>query len=314
VAGLFFARPCNPRQVTRHRRYTVVIADRRTGVYRRVSLNFAPVFLGMCALLVLPVLVGLGLRLSAGAEIATLRASNDQLELENKNFRTATGALTGEIQSLQQAIGDLGVRAQVDPATAKAMERLPAIVKSRAAGGPQTPLFTPVVRTPEDTFGVLRDLLYSLESRLQVVQTDVDRRHALAEATPSIWPIRGWLTDSFGRRRDPFTGEGGYHTGLDISAEHGEPVFATATGTVEAAEPSGAYGNMVVISHGFGLSTRYAHLSRFAVKTGDRIQRGDLVGFAGATGRATGDHLHYEVLVYGRQLNPLQFLVNRSKP
>jgi murein DD-endopeptidase MepM/ murein hydrolase activator NlpD len=300
--------------VKRHRRFTVVIADRRTGVYRRVSLDFGPVFAALCACLVLPILVGLGLRLSARAEIAALHSSNDQLQLENRNFRTATGALTGEIQSLQQTIGDLGVRATVDPATAKAMDRLPAIVKSRAAGGPQTPLFTPAVRTPEDTFGVLRDLLYSLESRLQVVQTDVERRHALAEATPSIWPTRGWLTDSFGRRRDPFTGEGGYHTGLDISADHGEPVFATAAGTVEAAEPSGAYGNMVVVSHGFGISTRYAHLSRFAVNAGDRVQRGDLVGFAGATGRATGDHLHYEVLVHGRQLNPLRFLVNRAKP
>ena len=300
----------------RHRRYTIVIADRRTGVYRRASLNFGPVFAGFLALLALPVLVGLGLRLSAGAEISALRTSNDQLELENRNFRTTTGALAGEIQSLQEAIGDLGARAAVDPATAKAMERLPAMVKSRAAGGPQTqaPVFAPVVRTPEYTFGVLRDLLYSLESRLQVVQTDVERRHALAAATPSIWPIRGWLTDSFGRRRDPFTGEGGFHTGLDISADHGEPVFATATGTVEAAEPSGAYGNMVVITHGFGISTRYAHLSRFAVKAGDQVRRGDLIGYAGATGRATGDHLHYEVLIYGRQLNPLQFLVNRSNP
>ena len=90
--------------MNRHRRYTVVIADRRTGVYRRVSLNFLPVFLGLCALFIVPVLVGLGLRLSAGAEIATLHGSNEQLELENRNFRTATGALTGEIQSL--AIGD----------------------------------------------------------------------------------------------------------------------------------------------------------------------------------------------------------------
>jgi murein DD-endopeptidase MepM/ murein hydrolase activator NlpD len=313
VDGLSVVPSTATHAVTRHRRYTIVIADRRTGVYRRVSLNFGPPVFAFCALLVLPVLVGLGLRLSARAEIAALRASNEQLELENRNFRTATGALTGEIQSLQEAIGNLGARAAVDPATAKAMNRLPAIVKSRAAGGPQTPLFTPVVRTPEDTFGVLRDLLYSLESRLQVVQTDVERRHALAAATPSIWPTRGWLTDSFGRRRDPFTGEGGYHTGLDISADHGEAVFATATGMVEAAEPSGAYGNMVVISHGFGISTRYAHLSRFAVKAGDRVQRGDLVGFAGATGRATGDHLHYEVLVYGRQLNPLRFLVNRAR-
>jgi len=193
------------------------------------------------------------------------------------------------------------------------MDRLPAIVKSRAAGGP-TSLFTPALRTPEDTFGALRDLLYDLEGRLQLVQTDVERRQALAAATPSIWPTHGWLTDSFGRRRDPFTGEPEYHTGLDISADKGEPVYATANGTVESAESSGSYGNMVVISHGFGITTRYAHLDSFRVTSGQAVRRGEVVGFAGSTGRATGDHLHYEVLVYGRQLNPLNFLLNRAHP
>jgi murein DD-endopeptidase MepM/ murein hydrolase activator NlpD len=297
------------------RRYTVVIADRRTGVYRRVTLNVTPVLLGLISAFTLPILIGLGLRWSASAEIGSLRASTEQLELENRNFRTATGALTTEIQALQSAVAELGDRAHVDTATAKAMEHLPAIVRSRAAGGPSGPIpFTPVIRTPEDTFGALRDLLYNLQSRLQVVQTDVDRRQALAAATPSIWPIRGWLTDSFGRRSDPFTGQTEYHTGLDISADKGEPVYATANGTVDSAGPSGAYGNMVVIRHGYGLATRYAHLDSFHVKAGDTVRRGDVVGYAGSSGRATGDHLHYEVLVYGRQLNPLQFLVNRAKP
>jgi murein DD-endopeptidase MepM/ murein hydrolase activator NlpD len=160
----------------------------------------------------------------------------------------------------------------------------------------------------------LRDLLYDLEGRLQLVRTDVDRRQALAAATPSIWPTRGWLTDTFGRRRDPFTGDAEFHTGLDISADKGEPVYATANGTVESAERSGSYGNMVVIGHGFGITTRYAHLDSFRVRTGDAVRRGEVVGFAGSTGRATGDHLHYEVLVYGRQLNPLQFLLNHAHP
>ena len=151
------------------------------------------------------------------------------------------------------------------------MEHLPAIVKSRAAGGPRSSegLSRAALRTPEDTFGVLRDLLYSLESRLQVVQGDVARRQALAGATPSIWPTRGWLTDSFGNRKDPFTGEREFHTGLDISADKGEPVYATANGTVETAAASGSYGNMVVVSHGFGISTRYAHLDSFRVHAGD---------------------------------------------
>ena len=298
------------------RRYTIVIADRRTGIYRRLGVRPLPLLAALGAVVAVPVLVGLGLKWSATSQIEYLQATTDRLELENQNFRTATGALTTEIQSLQAAIGQLGDAAAVDSATARAMDRLPAIVKSRAAGGPRTPaaLFTPAVRTPEDTFGVVRDLLYSLESRLQVVQSDVARRQALAAATPSIWPAEGWLTDSFGNRKDPFTGEIEYHTGLDISADKGEPVYATANGTVETAAPSGSYGNMVVITHGFGIATRYAHLDHFNVHAGDTVRRGDVVGFAGSTGRATGDHVHYEVLVYGRQLNPLRFLLNRAQP
>ena len=112
----------------------------------------------------------------------------------------------------------------------------------------------------------------------------------------------------------PLYGRDGLSHGAGHLGGPGEPVYATANGTVDTAEASGAYGNMVVLSHGFGIATRYAHLARFAVKAGDQVRRGDVVGFAGATGRATGDHLHYEVLIYGRQLNPLQFLLNSARP
>lgn len=272
-------------------------------------------------LFVVPVLVGMGLRWSATTEIASLRSTAQRLELENRNFRSATGELTTQLQSLQTAIGEIGAKATVDSATARAMENLPSVVKSGAAGGPivglasSRSLFSPRIGgSSEDTFGVLRDLLYTLESRLQVVQTDVERRQALAGATPSIWPAKGWLSDGFGSRRDPITGSADYHQGLDISADKGDPVIATANGTVSTAQRSGAYGNMVVLDHAFGLSTRYAHLDSFRVRTGDRVRRGDVLGFAGSTGRSTGNHLHYEVLVYGRHLNPLQFLLNRARP
>ncbi len=298
-----------------------MVADRRTGVYRQFGIRPVPAVSAVIGLFVLPVLIGMGLRWSAHDEIDDLRTTEQRLQLENRNFRATTGELTTQLQSLQAALGELGERAAVDGATAEAMQNLPAIVKSRAAGGPimglpsTRSLFSARMSTsPEDTFGVLRDLLYTLESRLQVVQTDVDRHQALAAATPSIWPTNGWLSDNFGRRRDPFTGAADYHPGLDISADRGDPVLSTANGTVAAAQRSGAYGNMVVIDHGFGLSTRYAHLDRIRVKPGDRVRRGEVVGLAGSTGRSTGDHLHYEVLVYGRHLNPLQFLLNRARP
>ena len=305
----------------RSRRYTIVVADRRTGAYRRFGVRPLPVLSTVIGLFCLPVLVGMGLRWSAHDEIDSLRTTEQRLELENRNFRDTTGELTTQLQSLQAALGELGERAAIDSATAQAMRNLPAIVKSRAAGGPimglpsSQSLFSPrMTTTPEDTFGMLRDLLYTLESRLQIVQVDVERHQALAAATPSIWPARGWLSDSFGRRRDPFTGAPDYHSGLDISAVRGDPVLSTANGTVVAAQRSGAYGKMVVVDHGFGLSTRYAHLDSIRVKPGERVRRGEVVGLAGSTGRATGSHLHYEVLVYGRHLNPLQFLLNRARP
>jgi len=162
---------------------------------------------------------------------------------------------------------------------------------------------------PDDTFGLRRTLLEGLESRLDVVRVDVEKRNALAAATPSIWPVHGWLSSTAGNRSDPFTGENDFHPGLDISADKGDPVYATADGTVTNASMAGNYGNLVIIDHGYGLETRYGHLSAFKIKQGQTVKRGDLIGLVGSTGRATGAHLHYEVRANGRILNPLQLLL-----
>jgi murein DD-endopeptidase MepM/ murein hydrolase activator NlpD len=166
--------------------------------------------------------------------------------------------------------------------------------------------------SPEDTFGALRDLLQGLESRLNFMRHDVEQREALASATPSIWPTHGGLTGFFGGRSDPFTGEPEYHQGIDISTEKGQPVFATADGVVDAAAYSGDYGNLVVVKHEFGLATRFGHLSSFAVRPGQEVKRGDIIGYVGSTGRSTGAHLHYEILVNGRLINPLQLLTQAA--
>ena len=295
------------------RRYTVVIADRTSGALRHLTVSFRGTMLVIASVLALPILMGLGAKWSARQEIEQLRTSNALLQVENGSYRAATGELTTQIQSLEGVINDLGARAALDPAQARAMAKLPAVVKSRASGGNSVPnalseVAAAALSTPEDTFGVLRDLLQGLESRLRYVRRDVEKREALASATPSIWPAHGWLTGTFGGRSDPFTGEQGFHQGLDISLEKGSPVYATADGTVEAAAYSGDYGNLVVLKHGFGLSTRYGHLSGFNVKAGQAIKRGDVIGFVGATGRATGAHLHYEILANGKLINPLQLL------
>jgi len=147
-----------------------------------------------------------------------------------------------------------------------------------------------------------------LEGSLASVKTKVESQQALARATPSIWPIAGWLSSGFGNRADPFTGQPDFHAGLDISADKGTPVRATADGVVELAAYNGNYGNCIMISHGFGIGTRFGHLSGYAVGVGQKVKRGDVIGYVGATGRATSSHLHYEILLNGSPINPLRLL------
>jgi murein DD-endopeptidase MepM/ murein hydrolase activator NlpD len=151
-------------------------------------------------------------------------------------------------------------------------------------------------------------VLGGLEGHLSTVRRNVEKRESLMNATPSIWPVHGWLSAGYGIRADPFTGERDFHPGLDISADYGEPVRATADGVVENASVTGNYGNLVVIEHGYGITTRYGHLSRFAAVGGQRVHRGDVIGYVGSTGRSTAPHLHYEIAVNGQLTNPLKLL------
>jgi murein DD-endopeptidase MepM/ murein hydrolase activator NlpD len=127
-------------------------------------------------------------------------------------------------------------------------------------------------------------------------------------STPSIWPVQGVISAAFGQRVDPFTGEGAFHTGIDIAAPVGTPVRAAAEGILFHAGPESGYGNEVLIDHGFGLATKYGHLSALYVVDGEEVSRGQIIGAVGVTGRTTGPHLHYEVLVNGTPVDPAKYL------
>jgi murein DD-endopeptidase MepM/ murein hydrolase activator NlpD len=296
------------------KRYTLVIADRATGIVHRFTIRLVPAVVIAATLFSLPVLVGMGARWSASAEIGALRLNVATLDTENASYRAATQELVTQISSIENAVSNLAAQSKLDPETQRALARLPEIVRARAMGGgadataPVRSMLAPSLPSPEDTFSMVRDLLSRLEVRLQIAQTGVERRAALAAATPSIWPAIGWLSAQFGNREDPIQGGTEYHTGVDISVEPGKPVYATAAGKVEGASFVGAYGNMVVINHGYGLVTRYAHLSKCAVIVGDQVERGRVIGYVGSTGRTTGPHLHYELLVNGQLTDPLRLL------
>lgn len=294
----------------RSTRYSVLVANRATGAVRRLTVSRRALWLGAAGLLAIPLALGLAAVGAVQAEMTNLRADNASLTVENESFRAATGELAQQITSLQGALDELTDKAQLDPATRRAIDRLPAVVRSRAMGG-ATPVAARTAAFPERTLGLLRDLLGVIENRLAVVRVTVENQQALANATPTMWPVAGWLSSAFGTRTDPFNGAPDFHPGLDISANRGTPVFATANGRISTARYQGDYGNAVLIDHGFGIETRFAHLSGFAVRVGQTVQRGDLIGYVGSTGRATSSHLHYEILLNGRAVNPLPLLSAR---
>lgn len=131
--------------------------------------------------------------------------------------------------------------------------------------------------------------------------------NALADA-PSLWPLMGRVTSSFGERQDPIDGEGAFHPGIDIAAPDGTPVRATADGDVVEAHMANGYGREVVLDHGHGLTTLYGHMSALAVVAGEHVLRGQVIGYVGQSGRSTGPHLHYEVRVHNVPVNPHKYL------
>lgn len=164
----------------------------------------------------------------------------------------------------------------------------------------------------EDLGGKLESLVGEAERNersLAELQRYFEDQKSLLASTPSIWPARGWVTSDFGSRLDPYTAKRVMHQGMDIANRHGTPVIAPADGVVVFAGVEGAYGKVVVLDHGFGLKTRYAHLSEYHVGRGDKVTRGQEIGAIGNTGRSTGPHLHYEVRVNGISQNPRKFIL-----
>jgi len=129
---------------------------------------------------------------------------------------------------------------------------------------------------------------------------------------PSLWPVIGEITGHFGERLDPFSGEGAFHAGIDIASHYGDEVRASADGVVVVMDRRAGYGRLVIIDHGFGVSTWYGHMSNFNTQVGTHVKRGDVIGYEGASGRSTGPHLHYEVRIYNTPINPWRYLRNTT--
>jgi len=221
-------------------------------------------------------------------KVAHISATLDRVERFDAKLRTAVTQLQDPERNL--AIGPVGADTESDlPGPAPAGES-----NLNALPGKLSSLEGEAARQERS----LRDL-----------QEYFDDQRSLLVSTPSIWPTRGWVTSDFGTRIDPYSAERKMHQGIDIATPIGQPIYSPSDGTVVFAGTEGGYGKVLVIDHGYGVKTRYAHLSDILVRTGDRVGRGDKVAAVGNTGRSTGPHLHYEVRVNGIPENPRKFIL-----
>lgn len=163
-----------------------------------------------------------------------------------------------------------------------------------------------------ETLDVMRVEISKRETSLTKLVDFLEEQRLVMLSTPTIWPVRGWVSSKFGFRTSPFSGRRVFHEGLDIAARYGLDVKATAKGIVVFAGDKAGYGNVVTIDHGYGYMTRYGHNSSLTVKVGDKVDKGDVIAKVGSTGRSTGPHVHYEVLVNGIPVNPLKFIIDEN--
>ncbi|MGE5340188.1 MAG: M23 family metallopeptidase [Candidatus Omnitrophota bacterium] len=173
---------------------------------------------------------------------------------------------------------------------------------------PQVPS-GPTTETILKKTDVIRQDASKIELTLENFDGIMNKQKVRLACTPTIWPTKGFLTSGFGERIHPFTGQDSFHNGQDIATQYGNKIISPADGVVLLAERQDYYGNLLVIDHGFGYTTRYGHLSSFNVREGQRVKRFQVIGLVGSTGRSSAPHLHYEVRYLDRPLNPLNFII-----
>ena len=230
------------------------------------------------------------------SDYALVKGELAQLRKENETFRLVARQLSEKVSSLEVSSKKLEIISGLDG------EGLGGV------GGPSP--FVPSEldsRSLKKHFKSLERRSISLTANLRQLQELYNTRTILLASTPAIMPVQGYPSGNFGYRKDPFSGERDFHPGIDISAPRGNKVTATADGLVTFAGRKVGYGKLVKIEHKFGISTRYGHLGSVTVKSGQKIRKGDIIGYVGSTGRATGPHLHYEVRLNRQPLNPLRF-------
>ena len=275
-----------------NRVYTFLISPSRTSKVRQLSIHRnlirgAAIGLLACLALILYGVVRLAQHEVLNLRYLAVKSENESLKQANDAYENSYARLRGQISYVEDMSKELARKAK--------MEHSPEIDELVGIGGPET-----VVALDKAADHLEREVRH-INDRLR---TDILRLASI----PRGLPVSGYVTDGFGMRRNPFSGEGReVHEGLDIAVDFGTPVTATADGLVIYASPHAGYGNLVIVYHSNGITTRYGHLSRISVEAGQRVSRSDQVGNAGSTGRSTGPHVHYEIRENDQSVDPLRY-------
>ena len=253
----------------------------------RVEKKVVTIFFVAAALITIGLCYGL-YGLTQHAEHLRIEFENQRLRAENERQRLELEKLNNRVEKVEDTSRKLAEKSGVVD-----QGPLP------GSGGPALPLDEMGLATLTAKMGRLEEDLKSYEAVLR------ERGY-----TPTIWPVNGKLEGGFGGRRNPFGGPGfEFHSGQDIEADMGAPVVSGASGRVTFVGWQNGYGQLVVVDHGGGLTTRYGHLSHIDVEADQMVSRGQLLGKVGSTGRSTGPHLHYEVRINDQAVNPLPYLL-----
>jgi murein DD-endopeptidase MepM/ murein hydrolase activator NlpD len=305
-------RPMDTPRAASH--YTVlVVSDHSQAVRRfrvgRGSIRKSVYVAGAVAL------VGLGFTahylalLATASENRVLKEENAQLRSQILLVQEKVAHISATLDRVEQF--DAKLRSAVtqlqDPERKLAIGPVSAPA-SDGKGGPAPAARHDVAKLPSALDAIAGSAIKQ-ESSLRELQEYFEDQRSLLASTPSMWPARGWVTSDFGARLDPYTAERVMHRGMDIATPHGHPVLTPSDGTVVFAGTENGYGKVVVVDHGYGVKTRYGHLSEISVRAGDRVKRGARIAAVGNTGRSTGPHLHYEVRVNGIPENPRKFIL-----
>lgn len=236
-------------------------------------------------------------------ELARINNENGELRRVNESFE-------GSIRNLEKQLAEFENRTR-ELAIVAGLEGLNGGAEA-GIGGAEFPGRAGTFIETDNELGLLGERADLVLSGLEQIAGTLEERERWLASTPAVEPVKGILTSGFGRRRDPVTGRPAAHRGIDIATAPGRTVQAPADGIVVEAGRVGGLGNAVYISHGYGVTTRYGHLSKIDVKPGQKVVKGDAIGRVGNSGKSTGYHLHYEVRIDGQAVNPIAYMLDRA--